>query len=61
MGSIDVKAIFTNVPIDGAMTGGERVTYNVSDTDLPMPREDFMKFIQLCVSLNAFQFDGKEY
>ena len=59
--SFDVKALFTNVPVDGAMAAVKRVTDNVTDDDLPMPKEDFMKLIHLCVSFNVFQFDGKEY
>ena len=61
MVSFDVKALFTNVPIDGAMTAVSRVLHNVDEESLPVPKEDFIKLISLCVSFNKFKFDSKEY
>lgn len=61
MVSFDVKALFTNVPIDGAMAAVNRVLANVDNDDLPVPKEDFMKRIHLCVSFNSFEFRDNEY
>ena len=38
MVSLDVKILFTNVPMDGAMDAVKRALYNISDSDLPIER-----------------------
>ncbi|XP_043227718.1 uncharacterized protein LOC122384400 [Amphibalanus amphitrite] len=59
--SFDVKALFTNVPVDGALAAVERVLSNASDDDLPIPKRDFLTLVRLCVNFNSFIFDDKEF
>ena len=61
MVSFDVRALFTNVPVDGAMAAASRALTNASDEDLPVPKEDLLKLVSLCVSFNGFTFENNEY
>ena len=61
MVSLDVKSLFTNVSVDGAMEAVRRVLQGFSDEQLPLPKEDFIRLVQLCVSFGSFQFKDSKY
>ena len=61
MVSFDVKALFTNVPIDGAMRAVQRVVDGINEEDLPLPKSDFMKLISLCTIFCPFIYNKQEY
>ena len=61
MVSFDVRALFTNVPVDGAMAAASRTLTNASDEDLPVLKEDLLKLVSLRVSFNGFTFEDNEY
>ena len=61
LASFDVQSLFTNVPIDGAIAAARRAIETINDEDLPMPKDDFIALVELCVRYGVFQFDGVEY
>ena len=61
LASFDVKSLFTNVPVEGAIKAMERALDHVRDEDLPLPRADFVKMVSLCVNFGVFTFNGEEY
>ena len=61
MASFDVKSLFTNVSVEGAMSAVCRVLQGVSDEQLPLPKDDYIKLVKLCVSFGSFQYNGTEY
>ena len=61
MASFDVKSLFTNVSVDGAMGAVRRVLQGFSDEQLPLPKDEFISLVQLCVSFGSFQFKDTEY
>ena len=60
LASFDVKSLFTNVPIDGAIAAVRRAVDILDDDDLPLPKDDFIKLIELCVRYGVFKFNGDE-
>ncbi len=61
MASFDVKSLFTNVPVDGAMEAVRKVVESVSDSDLPIKKTDYVKLVSLCAKYGCFAFGEKEY
>ncbi|XP_076038860.1 uncharacterized protein LOC143024033 [Oratosquilla oratoria] len=61
MASYDVKSLFTQIPIDGALEAVWRVVINVDEEELPLPRGDFMKLVSMCVNFGSFTFEGEEF
>ncbi|XP_076065060.1 uncharacterized protein LOC143039092 [Oratosquilla oratoria] len=61
MASYDVKALSTNVEIEGTMEAVTKVLNQVSDSDLPVIKADFVKLISLCINFNCFTFNIREY
>lgn len=61
MASFDVKSLFTNVPVEGALKSVKRAIDNISEGDLPVPRADYVKLVTLCVKFGAFTFNDGEY
>ena len=59
--SFDVKSLFTNVPVDGAIEAVRTVITNMEEENLPLPKRDYMKLISLCVKFGPFTFNGQEY
>ena len=59
--SFDVKSLFTNVPIDEALRATSRAVDGMTDEQLPLPRDDYMELIGLCVRFGPFEFMGQEY
>ena len=61
MASFDVRSLFTNVSIPGALDAARRVI-NLLDPDaLPVPKRDFMKLVSLCLNFGYFCFNGEEF
>ena len=61
LASFDVKSLFTNVPIDGAIAAAKRAVDTMADDDMPLPKDDFLRLVELCVRYGVFEFDGVEY
>ena len=59
--SFDVKALFTNVPVEGALSAIENVVDAMDDDDLPLPKADYIKMVKLCMNFGCFSFNGEEY
>ena len=57
--SFDVTSLFTNVPVDEAMKVATETTKKC--TSLPLPEEDFLEVLELCVKFNTFTFNDEEY
>ena len=60
MVSFDVKSLFTNVSVEGAMGAVRRVLQGIDDAQLPLPKEDFIGLVRLFVSFGSFQFASNE-
>ena len=59
--SFDVKSLFTNVPIDGAIEAVQKVIINMEEANLPLPKRDYIELISLCAKFGPFTFNGQEY
>ncbi|XP_069947723.1 uncharacterized protein [Cherax quadricarinatus] len=59
LASFDVTALFTNVPVDQAIDLLRRVIND--DTELPVPCQEFVSLVELCVSYKCFRFEDKKY
>lgn len=59
--SFDVKALFTNVPTDGAMKAVKKVVDNMEEEDLPVSKSDYVKLISLCTKFTPFMYGTQEY
>lgn len=61
LASFDVKALFTNVPIEGAIKAIEKALTTVSSDNLPLPKNDYLALVRLCLKFNPFVFNDEEY
>ena len=61
MVSFDVKALFTNVPLDGAMEALSQALDISGDLELPVPKEDYIRLVRLCLEFGCLDFEGDEY
>ena len=61
LASFDVKSLFTNVPLQGAMEAVKRALDKNPTVTLPVPKADFVSLVQLCVEFGALEFDGCEF
>ncbi|XP_045107741.1 uncharacterized protein LOC123502642 [Portunus trituberculatus] len=61
MASFDVKALFTNVPVVGAMKAVQKVIESVSESELPVNKTDYIKLVSLCVKFGCFTFGEEEF
>jgi len=59
--SFDVKSLFTNVPIDGAIKAAQRALRRMDQNELPLQIDDYIELIRLCVEFGPFEFRGREY
>ena len=59
--SFDVKSLFTNVPIDGAISAVEKVLEKISESELPVNKKDFMVLVEMCVNFGSFSFNECTY
>ena len=60
MVSFDVTSLFTEVPVEEALDAVRAVTER-DGVVLPLPKNDFLRLVELCVKFNNFQFDGGEF
>ncbi|CAH3195997.1 unnamed protein product, partial [Porites evermanni] len=58
--SFDVKSLFTSIPLQLALDCTENAIKN-STVELPLPTEDIMDLLNLCLSSTYFQYNGKHY
>ena len=61
LASFDVKSLFTNVPVSGAIKAIEKALLSIPDDYLPLPKKDYLSLIKLCLNFNPFVFDNEEY
>ena len=61
LASFDVKLLFTNVPLQGAMEAVKRAHDKNPTVILPVPKANFVSLVQLCVEFGALEFDGCEF
>ena len=59
--SIDVTALFTNVPIAEALDSVRKVVEACDVNQLPLPKNDFLELIEMCVRFNTFEYNNREY
>ena len=59
--SFDVKSLFSNVPIDGAIRAMEEVLVKITDSDLPVNKRDYVSLVKTCVKFGSFSFNNSEY
>ena len=58
--SFDVKSLFTSIPLQLALDCTATAIKN-STTKLPLPTDDLMDLLNLCLTSTYFQYNGKYY
>ena len=58
--SLDVTALFTNVPIDFVIDNLKRAAHN-NIFEPPIPIDQFCELVRLCVDATIFTFEGEVY
>ena len=58
--SFDVKSLFTSIPLQLALDCTETAINN-STLQLPLPTNDLMDLLNLCLTSTYFQYNGKHY
>ena len=58
--SFDVKSLFTSIPLQLALQCTE-TTIQQSTVTLPVPTEDIMDLLNLCLTSTYFQYNSKHY
>ena len=58
--SFDVKSLFTSIPLQLALQCTETAILQSTDP-LPLPTEDIMDLLNLCLMSTYFQYNGKHY
>ena len=58
--SFDVKSLFTSIPLDLAIESVKEALANHS-SDPPIPKEEVIDLLTLCLQSNFFQYDGNFY
>ena len=58
--SFDVKSLFTSIPLQLALDCTETAINN-STNELPLPTDDLMDLLNLCLTSTYFQYNGKHY
>ena len=58
--SFDVKSLFTSIPLQLALDCTATAIEN-STTKLPLPTDDLMDLLNLCLTSAYFQYNGKHY
>ena len=58
--SFDVKSLFTSIPLQLALQCTETAIQQ-STVTLPLPTEDIMDLLNLCLTSTDFQYNGKHY
>ena len=58
--SFDVKSLFTSIPLQLALDCTENAIKN-STVELPLPTDDIMDLLNLCLTSTYFQYNGKHH
>ena len=58
--SVDVKSLFTSIPLQLAPGCTENAIKN-STVELPLPTDDITDLLNLCLTSTYFQYNGKHY
>ena len=58
--SFDVKSLFTSIPLQLALQC-TKTAIQQSTVKLPLPTEDIMDLVNLCLTSTSFQYNGKHY
>ena len=58
--SFDVKSLFTSIPLQLALDCTETAIRN-SAHELPLPKDDIMDLLKLCLTCSFFQYNDKHY
>ena len=58
--SFDVKSLFTSIPLQLALDCTE-TAITTSTVKLPLPTDDIMEILNLCLTSTYFQYNGKHY
>ena len=58
--TFDVKSLFTSIPLQLTLQCTETAILQSSDP-LPLPTEDIMDLLNLCLTSTYFQYNGKHY
>ena len=58
--SFDVKSLFIGIPLQLALDCTENAIKN-STVELPLPTDDIMDLLILCLTSTYFQYNGKHY
>ena len=58
--SFDVKSLFTSIPLQLALDCNETAITN-STHELPLPKENIMDLLKLCLTCSFFQYNDKHY
>ena len=58
--SFDVKSLFTSIPLQLALDCTETAITN-STHELPLPKDDIMDLLKLCLTCSFFQYNDKHY
>ena len=61
LASLDIKSLFTNIPVDGALQVIKEVVESMNENELPLPKQDYIEAVALCMRFNGFRFEDKEY
>ena len=59
--SLDVKPLFTSVSVQGAMHAINTVVKFTDERQLPLPRDNYLELVDLCLKFNRFMFEEQEY
>ena len=59
--SFDVKSLFTNVPKKEAINSIVETLSKIDNNDLPIPKNDYLKLISLCINFECFVFNENKY
>ena len=55
-----MSALFTNVPVNGALDAIKKVVDATDDNFLPLPKDQYMRMVTLCMQFGCFKFNGSE-
>ena len=58
--SFDVKSLFTSIPLQLALDCTENAIKNCT-VELPLPTDDIIDLLNLCLTSTYFQYNGKHY
>ena len=61
LASFDVKSLFTNVSVEGALKAIQIVIGSLDPDQLPLPKDDYSKLLALCMNFGGFIFNSEEY